>query len=111
MWLREDGLFHITKEWEIYQHPTHSDFYCDGAHIEFVLGALAAGASAVQAVELAIKFGDSARGPVQSERLLNASTVPPGHWIDLDPQRQDAELRHLEDRERWRRSAFERNGE
>lgn len=40
-----------------------------GAHSEFLLGALYAGASAEEAVRLAIRYGDSAGGDVQVERL------------------------------------------
>ena len=41
----------------------------EGAHSEFLLGALMAGASAEEAVRLAIIVGDSAGGDVQVERL------------------------------------------
>lgn len=44
-------------------------YVVEGAHSEFLLGALAAGATAEEAVRLAIQYGDSAAGDVQVERL------------------------------------------
>ena len=41
-------------------------WYVLGAHDELLFGALAAGASAIEAVEIAIKYGDCAGGIVQS---------------------------------------------
>lgn len=45
-------------------YPVYMPFYCIGAHHEMVWGALAAGASAVEAVEIAVKYGQYAGGAV-----------------------------------------------
>lgn len=55
-----------------YKFRTHADnqeFAFAGAHGELLFGALAAGASAEEAVRIAIRYGDSAGGEVQVERL------------------------------------------
>lgn len=44
-------------------------FVTVGAHCDFLIGAMAAGASAEEAVRLAIRHGDSAGGDVQVERV------------------------------------------
>lgn len=63
LWLREDGVWHISSQFLKYRDP--GPFAAQGCHREFMLGAMMHGASAIEAVELAIKYGDSARGPVQ----------------------------------------------
>ena len=46
-----------------------ADFYTMGSHGELLFGAMAAGASAPEAVRIAIRFGQYAGGDVQVERL------------------------------------------
>ena len=67
IWLRRDGIWLIHNRAEPYL--LDADFAAEGAHAEFCYGAMADGASAEEAVELAIKYGAFARGPVQVERL------------------------------------------
>lgn len=47
----------------------HAEFYAEGSHSEFLYGAMAAGASAEEAVRLALKYGGFAGGDVQVERI------------------------------------------
>lgn len=68
IWLRQDGIWLIDEAFV----PFPDDgmpFAADGSHSDFLFGAMAQGASAVEAVELAIKYGVWARGPAQVERL------------------------------------------
>lgn len=58
----------INHEFEIHEAP-RADFYVEGCHGELMIGALASGATAEEAVRLAIQYGDSAAGDVQVERL------------------------------------------
>lgn len=52
----------------MYDAPA-AEFYAIGSPCEFLTGALAAGASAEQAVHLAVRFCDYGGGDVQVERL------------------------------------------
>lgn len=56
-------------EWDMRPYDLEPGYHTCGAHIEFLHGALAAGASAEEAVHLAIQYGDSAAGKVVVERL------------------------------------------
>lgn len=67
LWLRSTGLFRIDHRFLAYADP--GDYAAEGAHDEFVLGAMAAGASAEEAVHLATKYCRRAGGEVQVERL------------------------------------------
>ena len=61
----EDGeVVRIDRDMRPYA-AAPAAFYALGCHYEFLLGALAAGASARDAVALACTFGDGAVGPVQ----------------------------------------------
>ena len=54
----------------IYREFDHdAEFYAEGSHTEFLYGAMAAGASAEEAVRLALKYGGFAGGEVQVEHL------------------------------------------
>lgn len=66
--LAADGIFRIDYKFRI--HPTApAEFAVEGAHDEFMLGALHAGATAGQAVRLAIAHARRAGGDVQVEEL------------------------------------------
>jgi ATP-dependent HslUV protease subunit HslV len=58
----------IARDMRIYTPPA-ARFYALGCHYEFLLGAMAAGASAAEAVNLACRYGDGAREPVQVESV------------------------------------------
>lgn len=58
-------------EWDMRPFEITGPYHTCGAHMEFLHGAMAAGASAEEAVRLAIRYGDSAAGEVQVERLHN----------------------------------------
>lgn len=60
--LSRDGVWQVDHKFRL---TRTCDVTAAGAHTEFLLGALYAGASAEQAVRLAIEYGDSARGEVQ----------------------------------------------
>lgn len=66
--LATTGVWRVDHNFELYPSATH-DFVVEGAHSEFLLGAMAAGASAEEAVRLAIIYGEYAAGKVQVERL------------------------------------------
>jgi hypothetical protein len=67
LWLRPTGLFRIDHRF--FAFPDLGEFAAEGAHDEFVLGAMAAGASAEEAVGLAIKYCRRAGGGVHTKRL------------------------------------------
>lgn len=58
----------IDRRFELYD-ASCAKWAVEGAHSEFLLGALMQGATAEEAVSLAIQYGDSAGGEVQVERL------------------------------------------
>src|SRR5437660_3670043 len=60
LWLRPSGLFRISHKFEIYDDP--SGIAAEGAHREFMMGAMLAGKSAEEAVGLAIQYGAYAGG-------------------------------------------------
>ena len=62
LWLRPDGLYRMDHDFRSYLDD--APFAAEGAHSEFVCGALAAGAGAAEAVELACKWGTFGRLPV-----------------------------------------------
>jgi 20S proteasome alpha/beta subunit len=68
VWIKPDG-----SVWRLdsilYPYESAGPYDAAGASETFMLGALAAGASAEQAVRLAIKHTDGAAGDVQVERL------------------------------------------
>lgn len=63
-----DGLLRVDCRFRQYDSSV-GDFAAEGAHTEFMVGAMMAGASAELAVQLAIHVGDNAGGEVQVERL------------------------------------------
>lgn len=65
--LSPNGIWHVDYKLRIYKSP--SAIAAEGSHTEFLLGAMYAGASAEEAVRLAIKHGDCAAGEVQVEYL------------------------------------------
>lgn len=66
--LGADGALRVDYGFRVYE-TAQNDFAFAGSHSELLLGALAAGASAEEAVRIAIKYGDAAGGEVQVERL------------------------------------------
>jgi hypothetical protein len=71
--LRRDGVFSVDHHYQAMR--VDADFYALGAHGEFLYGAMAAGASAEEAVRLALKYCGFAGGEVQVERLEQTVTV------------------------------------
>lgn len=68
LWLKLDGsIWRVSHLFEVYDSPW--PFSAEGIRTQFMLGAMAAGASAELAVQLAIKHSDGAFGSVQVERL------------------------------------------
>lgn len=63
LWLTQNGIFHVDGEFRIFSAA--AKYAAEGAHQEFILGAMAAGAGAPEAVGLAIQFGAWTRGPVE----------------------------------------------
>jgi hypothetical protein len=61
------GIWRVNHKFDLYRHI--GGWAVEGAHDEFLLGALAAGASAAEAVRLAIIYCRRAGGEVQVERL------------------------------------------
>lgn len=71
IWARTSGVMKIEDDVRPFDMPDAA-FFADGASMDFLLGALAAGASAEEAVRLAIRFTDGAAGDVQVERLAHS---------------------------------------
>ena len=68
LWLKCDGtIWRITHKFEVYDDPCA--FAAEGMNANFMLGAMAHGASAEQAVRLALKYSDGAWGDCQVEKL------------------------------------------
>lgn len=67
LWLRGEGLWRMDHDYRAYADT--AEFAAEGAHAEFVCGALAAGAGAAEAVELACRYGSFGRPPVQCVSL------------------------------------------
>jgi hypothetical protein len=65
--LAVDGIWRIDYRFDIY--GSVGDFAVEGAHDEFLMGTMAAGASAKEAVQLAIKYARRAGDDVQAESL------------------------------------------
>jgi len=61
------GVWRVNHKFDLYRHI--GDWAVEGAHDEFLLGALAQGASAADAVRLAIIYCRRAGGEVQVESL------------------------------------------
>ena len=55
--------------WDMLIYPDEGPFQVEGSHDEFLFGALAAGASAEEAVALALRFTGYAAGEVRTVRL------------------------------------------
>lgn len=68
IWARPRRVLKIEDDVRPFAMP-NADFYAAGSSMEFLLGSLAAGASAEEAVRLAIRYTDGAAGDVQVERL------------------------------------------
>lgn len=67
LWLRRDGLWRINGDMR--PHRDDVPFAAEGSHTGFLCGAMAAGASAEEAVRLACRYGAWAREPVVVEAL------------------------------------------
>jgi hypothetical protein len=65
--LSQSGIQRISYKFHLYENA--GEFACEGAHGEFMFGAMLMGASAAEAVRLAIEHGDNAGGDVQIEKL------------------------------------------
>lgn len=66
--VNQDGVFMIERNLEPY--PVNGDFYAIGSGSDLALGAMATGASAVRAIEIAIEFDDATCGTVDHLELL-----------------------------------------
>jgi hypothetical protein len=71
--LAPDGVFWVSEKFAIFKQ--NGPFHAGGAHEEFLYGAMAAGASAVDAVRLAIKYCRDAGGEVMAERLEHSTNT------------------------------------
>ena len=67
IWLRPRGVFTAYDSAEFVPEP--SPFIAAGSHTEFLMGAMAAGASAEEAVGLALEHCAFARGPMMVRRV------------------------------------------
>lgn len=67
--VRRDGVVFMVGRDYVPRRAGKAPFYAIGAHVEFLTGALAAGASAADAVRLCIDHCAHAAGDVQVERL------------------------------------------
>lgn len=67
IWVKKNGIYLVSHD--LYPVLIDQSFFCVGGCDQFMWGALYAGATAVQAVELAIKYTDCAGGRVQSESI------------------------------------------
>lgn len=76
--LRENGEIWIVDE-TLDPFPCEAPFAAEGAHAEFLYGAMAAGASAAEAVKLAVELAAWARGPVNVKAVGQAA-----HQIDRE---------------------------
>lgn len=65
--LRHDGIWNLTSKFDVYR--TENVIDCCGAHQEFLYGAMLAGASAEEAVRLAIRHCEVAGGEVEVMQL------------------------------------------
>lgn len=65
--LRPDGIWILTHKFDVYRSA--SAIECCGAHSEFLFGAMLAGASAEEAVRLAILHCEYAGGEVEVMQL------------------------------------------
>lgn len=65
--LRPDGIWNLTYKFDVYRTDAVID--CCGAHSEFLFGAMLAGASAEEAVRLAIRHCELAGGEVEVMQL------------------------------------------
>jgi hypothetical protein len=73
IWVRPNGsVWYIN--WRLHPVPRPEGFMAIGASDKFMLGAMFAGASAEEAVRLAILHTDGAGGAVQVERLGQLAT-------------------------------------
>lgn len=69
MLVRPDGsVWNMSSDLDIYP-AGEAPCYAEGGHRHFMMGAMMAGASAREAVEMAMKFGDCGAGMVQVEML------------------------------------------
>lgn len=68
IWLKNDGIWLVSYKLEIYKTPF--PFAAEGVLAEFMYGAMAAGASAKDAVTLAVCHCSYVAGEVQVERLV-----------------------------------------
>ena len=66
----------ICIDWQGYPVEMDAPFYVEGSAEEILWGAMAAGASAREAVEIAIRYERGCGGEVQVERLLTTYTPP-----------------------------------
>lgn len=65
--LRHDGIWNLSSKFDVYR--SSSAIECCGAHPEFLFGAMLAGASAEEAVRLAIRHCEFAGGEVEVMQL------------------------------------------
>jgi hypothetical protein len=75
LWVKSDGSLWLCN-YRLHFYQLHEDFFAIGSPNTFMMGALYAGASAEEAVRLAILHTDGAGGDVQVERLLPNEPKP-----------------------------------
>jgi hypothetical protein len=63
-----DDVFLVEYDFRPYR-AHHARYYVAGAHGDFLMGAMLAGATPFEAVRLAIGWGDSAGGEIQVEQI------------------------------------------
>lgn len=87
----DGGVTRYDEEWLPFE--MQAPYHVIGRSDAFMLGALAAGATAEEAVRLALKHTDGGAGDVQVERLAPAG-IKPGAAIEVSREQMDALRRH-----------------
>lgn len=70
---RDGQISHFSERLRPYK--VHASFYAIGSGRRLAIGAMAAGASAKEAVEIACRFDTHSRGPVNAARVLKPVKV------------------------------------
>lgn len=70
VWIKPDGTIWCIDGGGL-PYPVEAPFYAEGSGEDFAYGAMAAGANAMQAVEIAKHFDSNSSGPVQLVELGN----------------------------------------
>jgi hypothetical protein len=87
-------IFRVTEKG---RYEVEAEFYTEGIEYQILTGAMAAGASAVEAVQIAIRWGTRCGGPVQTVRLtgyrsqLRGGPVPNSYCEAMARDDQDCD--------------------